>query len=564
MKNSNKKHYTNSCFTLLVCLISLSSLSGCKKYLEESNPAGRTAETYYTTPQGFEDLVKSNYSPLRPILSFGGMHWLGTDIFSNGDPNATNDLNNYGSNLNSNNADVDTYWKELYYSIGLTNTTLLYATKVTGMDATVLSKRIGEAKALRALDYFLLAETYGGVPIVTTPSTEPTFGYTRATEQQVYDQIISDLTTAIDVLPATSDFGRVTKGMAQHLLAKVYLTRGYKTYGAGQADFTKAGQLAETVMNAGTYSLAATFATLFDPTVASFQVNPEVIFSVQYSSVTASNSYSIITAPSVLISGNGLHNNFIMDMSVYPAIGRSSLYNKSVSLVAPTPYFFSLFDKTRDSRYLATVYNTITAQVAAGGFSVGDTVIYFPDVAFTAAQKAAKKYYVFNPSDYRAATSFSARSYPSFKKFRELNLAFGDNLGIRDTYLFRLSETYLIAAEAYLQAGDQGKALTYINAIRTRAGKTGTNPLTGITYKEEMKLTSVTLDNILDERARELPGEELRWLELKRTGKLQSRLLLGNDEAKAAAKFDVHFLLRPIPQSQIDLNRASFTQNPGY
>lgn len=551
-------------FKLLVVLLTIVCLSGCKKYIEESNLGGRTVDTYYNTAQGFEDLVKSNYSPLRPILSFGGMHWLGTDIFSVGDPNAVNDLNTYGSNLNSNNLDIDTYWKELYYSIGLTNTTLLYATKVSGLDAAVLSKRVAEAKALRALDYFLLVETFGGVPIVTVPNTEPKFGYTRATEQEVYELIISDLTAAAGVLPATSDFGRVTKGMAQHLLAKVYLTRGYKSYGGGQADFSKAAQLAETVMTSGTYALAGNFATLFDPTVANFQVNSEIIFSVQYSTTSASNSYSIITAPSTLIVGNGLHNNFMMDMAVYPQIGRSSLYNKSTALVAPTPYFFSLFDKTRDSRYSATVYNTINAQVATGGFSVGDTVIYFPDVAFTAAQKAAKKYYVYNPDEYRKATAFSVRSYPSFKKFRELNLAFGDNLGVRDTYLFRLSETYLIAAEAYLQTGDQAKALTYINAIRSRAGKTGTNPLTGITYKEEMKLTALTIDNILDERARELAGEELRWLELKRTGKLQSRVLLYNDEAKAAARFDAHFLLRPVPQSQIDLNRAEFPQNAGY
>lgn len=552
--------------TLIACLLAAVSFSGCKKYLEEYNPAGRTTDTYYNTAQGFEDLVKANYAPLRPILSFGGIHNFGTDIFSVGDPNAVNDLNNYGSNLNPNNPDLDTYWKQLYYSIGLTNTTLSYSSKVTGLDPATVNKRVAEAKVIRAFDYFLLAENFGGVPLVLIPvEGEVQYGYTRASEEEVYTQIIKDLNEAIAVLTPASEVGRVNKGVAQHLLAKVYLTRGYKTYGKGTADFTMAGQLAESLITTGPYSLLADFSKLFDPTVSGFQVNSEVIFAVQYSTVATSNSYSFVNAPNTLIVGNNLHNNFIMDASVYPAIGRTAFYNKANLLFpAPTPYFFSLFDKTRDARYTATVHTALYAQQASGVFAVGDTVIYFPDVAFTPAQKAAKKYFVFNPNEYRTATAFSTRSYPSFKKFRETNIAFGDNLGTRDTYVFRLAETYLIAAEAYLQAGDMTKALTYLNAVRVRGGKAGTNPLTGIAYKEEMRASSVTLDAILDERARELPGEEFRWLELKRTGKLQVRLLAYNDEAKATARFDAHFLLRPIPQSQIDLNRGTFPQNPGY
>ncbi|MGI4872090.1 MAG: RagB/SusD family nutrient uptake outer membrane protein [Janthinobacterium lividum] len=551
---------------LALGLLALSALAGCKDYLQEENLSGRTAETYYGTAQGFEDLVKSNYSPLRPVVNYPGLYFLGTDIFTTGDPSATSGLNNYDNNLNSSIADVDSYWKQLYYSIQLTNTTLVWATKVTGLDATTVATRVAEAKALRAYYYYLLAENFGDVPLVLTPVTEPTFGYTRDPEQKVYDQIISDLNDAIGALPVatTANFGRVTKGMAQHLLAKVYLTRGYKSYGAGQTDFNAAGQLAETVINSGNYTLLSDFSKLFDPTVSNFQVNSEVIFSVQYSTNVASNSYAYATAPTTLVSGNGLHNLFTMDLSVYPAISRSALYNKANILVAPTPYFFTLFDKTRDARYQATVYTAIYAQVAAGGFAVGDTVIYFPDVAFSPARKATKKYTVFNPNEYDTQTSYALRSFPSFKKFREVNLAYGDNLGTRDTYVFRLAETYLIAAEAYLQAGNSAKAVAYYNTVRVRAGKAGTNPTTGKLYKDELKVTAVSLDDILDERARELAGESFRWLELKRTGKLVARTNLYNKETAKAGRLQTNDLLRPIPQSQIDLNRGTFTQNPGY
>jgi hypothetical protein len=75
---------------------------------------------------------------------------------------------------------------------------------------------------------------------------------------------------------------------------------------------------------------------------------------------------------------------------------------------------------------------------------------------------------------------------------------------------------------------------------------------------------NVTLDFILDERARELGGEQLRWFDLKRTGKLLTRVQALNPDA--AVNIKPYHVVRPIPQSQIDAvsNKSSFTQNPGY
>jgi hypothetical protein len=547
-----------------VCIIAAALMTiatGCKKYLEEYNPAGRTAETYFNTAQGFEDLVKSNYPNLRGLVNYSSLYSLGTDIFSSYGTTATNDvtpLNIYSNSLNSSIGDVDGYWKQLYYAINIANSTLYWSTLVQGENATTLGYRIGEAKTLRAYYYYLLAETFGDVILVLKPATEPTFGWVRTPEKDIYTQIVTDLTDAIAVLPTTTpDFGRITKGAAQHLLAKIYLTRATKTYGGGAADFTLAGTTAEAVINSGTYSLKPKFSDLFDPTITNFQVNPEVIFSVQYSTTTTTNG-----------AGNTLHQYFLWDTQSIPPIGRSSLYGKPNYVCAPDPYFFSLFDKKRDGRYSATVWNAIIAQTASPSttppFAVGDTVIYYPDSAWTPAQKAAVKYTVFNPDEYRKGYLTLPRSFPEFKKFREINLTYGDGLGTRDTYVFRLGETYLIAAEAYLQAGNTAKALQYYNAIRARAAKPGNNPATGVPYSTEMQVTTVSLDDILDERARELAGEEFRWFELKRTGKLISRTLTYNDEAKAANTLKAQFLLRPIPQSQIDLNKTPFPQNPGY
>ena len=243
---------------------------------------------------------------------------------------------------------------------------------------------------------------------------------------------------------------------------------------------------------------------------------------------------------------------------------------KTNSALAPDPYFFSVFDKVRDSRYLANVYDVVYAQNAGTfgtrTFAVGDTLLYYPPVALPAATVSASRYLIINPDQYRNSPFIAGqRNYPQFKKFRDLFVSsYVDNGGARDTYVFRLGETYLIAAEAYLKAGNLPKALQYYNAIRSRAAKPGINPATSIPYATEMQVAALTIDDILEERLRELTGEEFRWFELKRTGTLVTRTLTYNDEAKTANTLKPFHLLRPIPQAVIDLNREPFAQNPGY
>jgi hypothetical protein len=552
--------YINKKYVVLSLAIVLLGITACKKYTDENNPQSRTAETYYNTFAGFEDLGKANYAPLRGIVNFTGLYYLGTDAFSTPSINDANGENLYSNNLNSTNGDVDGYLRQLYSAINIANNTLYWATQVKDGSAATVNTRVAEAKALRAYYYYLLTETFGDVPLVLDRTTVISLIFTRTPEKDVYTQIIKDLNDAISVLPSTTaDFGRVTKGFAQHLLAKVYLTRGYKSYGGGEADFQLAATTAEAVINSGTYTLKTKYADLFDPSIAGFQVNPEVIFSVQYSTNATTNG-----------AGNSLQQYFMWDTQNTGLVGRSTFYGKTNNSTALDPFWFSNFDKTRDSRYLANVYDVVYTQVAGSfnntSFAVGDTLLYYPPVAFTAEQKAAKKYIVINPDEYRTSP-FSAglRSYPQFKKFRDpFVTAYVDNGGARDTYVFRLAETYLIASEAYLKAGNTVKALQYFNAIRARAAKPGNNPDTGVSYATEMQVGTLTIDDILDERLRELTGEEFRWFELKRTGTLIRRTLAHNEEAKAANALNTIHLLRPIPQAVIDLNRATFPQNPGY
>ena len=146
--------------------------------------------------------------------------------------------------------------------------------------------------------------------------------------------------------------------------------------------------------------------------------------------------------------------------------------------------------------------------------------------------------------------------FPPLWKFFETGIPYGDEMGTRDQFVFRLAETHLLAAEAYLNMNDLTAALSHINMVRRRAASAGN--------EEAMELTSITIDDILDERARELCGEDQRWNDLKRTGKLIERVLQHNERAKAASHLQEFHLLRPIPLSQIERTTNHFPQNPGY
>lgn len=102
---------------------------------------------------------------------------------------------------------------------------------------------MAEVKFLRAYYYYLLAEQFGDVPLVTDEITSAVTHFDRTPEKDVYKFIVSDLEACVDKLPATAEqFGRVTKGAANNLLALVHLTRGYKSY-AESNDFALAASL---------------------------------------------------------------------------------------------------------------------------------------------------------------------------------------------------------------------------------------------------------------------------------------------------------------------------------
>jgi hypothetical protein len=193
--------------------------------------------------------------------------------------------------------------------------------------------------------------------------------------------------------------------------------------------------------------------------------------------------------------------------------------------------------------------------------NLGDTAIWITKQTLTAAQKAGKIYRLYDRAAiYKADGSPVTRGqYIDLAKFNDpTRPTIAEEQSGRDAFVIRLAEMYLIQAEANFRLNNSAAAATALNVIRTRAA------LPGRTAAMQVTPAQITLDFILDERARELAGEQLRWFDLKRTGKLVDRVKASNPDG--APNVQAFHLVRPIPQRQIDAvaNKTVFTQNPGY
>jgi hypothetical protein len=226
----------------------------------------------------------------------------------------------------------------------------------------------------------------------------------------------------------------------------------------------------------------------------------------------------------------------------------------------PTRFLLDLFDETKDARYDGTFKQVWFANSATrpAGMNIGDTAVYVTKKAGVTTSKPYKIYdrnAVYNAN----GTAKDRFHYVSLKKFDDPTRPdIPQEQSARDAFVIRLPEMYLIAAEASLKLQLPEDAATYINEVRKRAA------LPGQAAAMQITAADVTLDFILDERAREFAGEQMRWFDLKRTGKLISRVQLYNPEAGPNIK-DYH-QVRPIPLTQLDAitNKDQFKQNPNY
>ncbi len=537
MKISNYKS------TLLV-MLTLLSIVACDDFLEEENRDALTIENAISNTETFDQLVASTYERARENTThytsnvYYTLEDLGTDIVTRGGVvSGANAINDY-VNMNSTNWDFELYWGNQYAIISAANTALDNADIIEGIDESTKSRGIGEVKFFRAWSYFNLVENFGGVPLILEQLNSSQTEFVRNTEQEVYEQIIVDLQEAESLVDESPDeYGRVSKNAVRHLTSKVLLTRGYKSF-ADASDFSEAASLAEIIIN--NFPLVSTFSDLVDK---SNQRNSEVVFAYLFGSDVISRGW-----------GNSRHMMYKFRYFDYQGLSRGNTYQKGLG-PGLTPFYYSLFEP-EDEREEATFRRIIYAEEDSenGSILAGDTAIFFPKVAWSQAEIDTKPYAVINPDTYYSNNGVTDVHYPMFKKFDDPGIPFTQpdqmSLGERDMVMMRAGEAYLIAAEAYLQMAENSLAASFLTTLRERAGLT-----TAVNENE------VTVDFILDERARELAGEVNRWMDLKRTNKLIERTLAHNPHAALNNALSTKHLLRPIPQREIDISGGSILQN---
>jgi hypothetical protein len=251
----------------------------------------------------------------------------------------------------------------------------------------------------------------------------------------------------------------------------------------------------------------------------------------------------------------------------------------------------------RDVYYVAPALQTAFADTATPPTGFGlmrDTAIYLSKKTVTAEQAAwaANRYALFSRTDigndkvyplYESeaatkptiATGSSGtnnykgnRMYIQLKKFDDYTGSVIRDLSARDAFVIRYAEMYLIAAEAYMMSSQPALAIDKLNELREARAIEG--QVNDLSASEEAQVNAKDIDVILDERARELCGEQQRWFDLKRTGKLIENVTLYNEVA--GENIQSHHVLRPIPQPQLDAitnktdgpDPEGFWQNEGY
>ncbi len=570
MKN---KYSIKSLRILTLCSILFVGQS-CTDVLKEE-VVSAIGNDYINTPAGFNAAINAAYSTQRAF--YGSQMGLtvteyGTDLYATGADGGYKGFHFYDAQLNAQVDWLALIWDELYRGINTCNAVIERAPAATGLSDALKKQRVAEMKFLRGHYYFLLLQQWGGVDLRLTETLGPTKATARASEADIYKAIIADLEASLPDLEnkkASSDYGRATKAASEHLLARVYLARAASTSKAAD-DYAKAATYAQNVISNYGFKLLPDFANVFAQGAG--EINDEVIFATQYTSdvLTTASPAPIANGQDGNTGGNNLHLFFGMQYDVQAGMVRDVFYGRPFKRLRPTKYCIETVfaDRVNDSRYKKTfrdtwlsnlpgTYNTaFDLSKAKVTFKSGDTAIFMPGFEMSLAERAKRPYQVLVPSAYNEAL------FPTLIKFMDpLRPDRTWTAGSRDFLTFRLADTYLMLAEAQIFLGKPAEAAAAINMVRVRAAFAGKENAMRITPAQ------ATFDFLIEERGRELAGEQIRWMDLKRWGKLVERVKLHNPQASTIQAFHN---LRPIPLTQIDRSAKGtdgssvFPQNPGY
>lgn len=503
-------------------------------------------------------------------------------------------------------------YQGFYAVLNNCNAVIEYAEKVHGLEPAKVKELTAEAHFLRAHSLFNIVEYYGGKYLPTTPTTEALTSLPCSSINDFYKVLLEDLEIAMNDLPIKQSVtGHAIRAAAYHLYAKACLT--YASYTDGKCGATpisteEAKQLWEKALMAADYLIdhASDLGVKLYPDIESVfdennnKANAEALFVVTHSSIMEYNprqayfnrawkqfeAYNNNSEGIYMECLTPDYNNKLNGLDITP------IANGSCRL-CPSKKFLDLY-QDNDRRYHAFFRDTYYAnrrklKATSGPYKgqqvyawtendakrynldlkrvnndqfyipLNDTCVYISKKTLTEEDRNSRRYATYNVEDNYADQTQPKRFFPSMKKMNTPKYYAGSNASkpysYADCIIYRLGETYLLAAEAAWRLGQTSKALDRINVIRKRACSSD---------YEHFKITEANLnqETLLNEYALEMCGEWCRWQTLKRFRALAERIKAYNPQITT---FIDEYYLRPINGSEIDvLDNGSEYQNPGY
>ncbi|MBS7574162.1 MULTISPECIES: RagB/SusD family nutrient uptake outer membrane protein [Bacteroides] len=526
-----------------VCLLVVSfCLVSCEGLLDEKIYDFRTESNFYKTEADFFTAITGAYAGLQEHNYFRNVYFSLLEGCTGQTTNNAGSKERYTKTYTSTYGDVQNLWKCVYANINICNDIILGISNNTEVSDDIKNAYIGEAKFLRAMDYFNLVRIYGALPLRQEPSQGFANAFMeRTSEEEVYDLIIDDLKFAMSVLPDKSpDAGRATKGAATGLLAKVYLTLAStskyeeninKRYAFAsnsiQKYYTYARDYALTIVESEQYSLLEDYSYLWD---LKHENSKESLFEVQFIRQST---------------GNGMN---IPQLIMPSASGRCGLKGNGWSSYRSTKYAYDEFDKG-DYRIESTFLGGADGiwEKLTNGIPNGKTGKCYP------------------------ASKTGTTQWPLLGKYQDPFADTANNHECNFIYL-RYADILLILAEAENEINPLSDvAYDAINKVRARARLAGSTVNAIPADYENISSQDEFRQLVWKERRLELNSECHLWYDLIRTGQYKIYLDAYNAHPQNTAKdiempFYERNLLFPIPADEISNNESISIsdQNPGH
>ena len=504
-------------------------LISCSDFLEENSQMGLTENQIYSDIQYVESNLIGIYNNMRDWTRTDERAWFlmtGTDEIQRGalqmkDGGENACLDNYDANLNSMTTRIKDQWNARYPVVTAA------AKIIRALDAddvkpgTKEAELLGEACFIRGFMDLELASYWGEIPLIDLNKVAET-GYGRQSLTKTWEFVISDLEKAARYAPENNDPGRATSGAGYALLGKAYMAAPVET---GLSDFVKAAECFEKVMSMG-YSLV-NYSDLFDYRTPN---SVESIYEFQFNNTPNQNKIEFQIGSRVAQNwwGDGCYfagyDHVVVTEYAYSAVEEGGIWeNGDLRRQEAIRYDFS--------------YN-------------GET----PNLDCVSWADLGEDHDELKPH---------IKKYEDFRTDQHTDNGFNNmwNSG-KNIPLLRYADVLLSYAECLNELNRPGEAVEIVNQVRSRAwgfqlpGDKKWHPM----GQEEFRT------RILDERMRELIGENWRRFDLIRTGKFVNYVKARNKWAKRSGTIDSHNLRYPIPNAEIEQNEdiTPADQNAGY